>query len=58
MGDVVLPPWADNDPQKFIQIHREVGREGKRWEGRREEREERKVQELDNGTNNNIYLTL
>ncbi len=24
LGDVELPPWAKDDPQEFIRIHREV----------------------------------
>lgn len=24
LGDVVLPPWAKNDPREFIRLHRKV----------------------------------
>lgn len=24
LGDVVLPPWAKNDPREFIRVHREA----------------------------------
>ena len=24
LGDVLLPPWAKNDPREFIRLHRKV----------------------------------